>query len=202
MNTSILEIDLIKKVLMKKGYSFFEKGQYNLNIIGIRSNKKEAGFFDDFITCIYKDSNNKWVCRYWKATTDAGTYWLSNPMNQRGTALLVPNQYRGVYKIGMFKGRYKCLVQSKPLKVYRDNNKNKIQDYDPKTIQEGMFAIQIHKSNPYFISVVNDKWSAGCQVFSAPKDFSEFMDLVYKAESVWGDSFTYTLIEEKDFENV
>jgi hypothetical protein len=202
MNTGILEIDIIKKVLSNKGYVFFENGQYNLNIIGIRSNKKEAGSFDDYITCIYKDSNNNWICKYWKATTDAGTYWLSKPMNQSGTALLVPNQYRGVYKIGMFKSRYKCLVQSKPMKVYRDNNRDKIQDYDPKTIQEGIFAIQIHKSNPILASSINDKWSAGCQVFSSAKDFNEFMSFVEKAASIWGDSFTYTLIEEKDFANV
>jgi hypothetical protein len=202
MNTGILEIDLIKKVLKKKGYVFFENGHYNLNIIGIRSNKKEAGSFDDFISCIYKDANNNWICLYWKATTDAGTYWLAKPMNEKGTALLVPNQYRGVYKIGLFKNRYKALVQSKPVKVYRDKNKDKIQDYDPSTIDEGFFGIQIHKSNPVFQSVINDKWSAGCQVFASAKDFNEFMNLVERSQSIWGDSFTYTLIEEKDFDNV
>jgi hypothetical protein len=88
------------------------------------------------------------------------------------------------------------------MKVYRDNNRDKIQDYDPKTIQEGIFAIQIHKSNPILASSINDKWSAGCQVFSSAKDFNEFMSLVEKAASIWGDSFTYTLIEEKDFANV
>jgi hypothetical protein len=25
---------------------------------------------------IFKDSNDKWICHYWAATTDAGTYWL------------------------------------------------------------------------------------------------------------------------------
>jgi hypothetical protein len=37
--------------MKKKGYAFFENGQYNLNIIGVRSKKREAGSFDDFICC-------------------------------------------------------------------------------------------------------------------------------------------------------
>jgi hypothetical protein len=202
MNTGILEIDLIKRVMSKKGYAFFENGQYNLNIIGIRSNKREAGSYDDFISCIFKDENNNWKCFYWKATTDAGTYWLAKPMNQKGTALVVPNQYRGIYKMGLFKNRYKALVQSKPIKVYRDNNRDKIQDYNSSTIDEGMFGIQIHKSNPKLESFINDKWSAGCQVFASASDFNEFMKLVEKSAVIWGDSFTYTLIEEKDFESL
>ena len=202
MNTGILEIDIIKNVMSKKGYAFFENGQYNLNIIGIRAKTKVAGSFDDFICCIFKDDKDKWTCQYWKATTDAGTYWLAKPMNIKGTALLVPNQYRNVYKIGTFKGEYKALVQSKNVKVYRDNNRDKIQDYDASTIDEGMFGIQIHKSNPKLSSSVNDKWSAGCQVFGSAKDFSNFMSLVDKASVKWGDSFTYTLLEEKDFDHV
>ena len=43
-----------------------------------------------------------------------------------------------------------------------------------------------------------DKWSAGCQVFSKESDFNEFMDVCRKASDVWGNSFTYTLIESKD----
>ena len=98
MNTELLEIEIIKKVLARKNYAFFDKGNYNLNIIGIRSEKKEAGSFDDFICCIFKDDNGNWNCKHWKATTDAGTYWLSKPMNSSGTALLVPCGLKVVIK--------------------------------------------------------------------------------------------------------
>ena len=200
MNTQLLEIEIIKSVLKKKGYAFFDKGNFNLNIIGIRSNKKEAGSFDDFICCIYKDASGQWNCKNWRATTDAGTYWLSNPMRQSGTALLVPNQYKGAFKIGYFKGRYKALVQDKPLPVYRDNNRDKILDFDPKTIQTGMWALALHKSNPILASTLNDKWSAGCQVFAVASDFNEFVSLFEKSAEIYGDTFTYTLLEEKDFQ--
>lgn len=200
MNTQLLEIEIIKSVLKKKGYTFFENGVFNLNIIGIRSNIKQAGSFDDFICCIYKDDQGNWICKHWKATTDAGTYWLAKPMRESGAALLVPNQYRGAFKIGYFKGRYKALIQHKPMPVYRDNTRDRILDFDPKTIQTGMWALAIHKSNPMFSSVINDKWSAGCQVFSSPNDFNEFVSIFEKSAKIYGDTFTYTLLEEKDFE--
>ena len=34
------------------------------------------------------------------STTDPGTYYREDPMNVRGTAVMQPEQYRGVYKIG------------------------------------------------------------------------------------------------------
>lgn len=200
MDTQLLEIEIIKSVLKKKGYAFFEKGNFNLNIIGIRSNKRQAGSFDDFICCIYKDEKQNWNCKYWKATTDAGTYWLAKPMRESGAALLVPNQYRGAFKIGYFKSRYKSLIQNNPLPVYRDNNRDKILDFDPKSIQVGMWALAIHKSNPIFSSVINDKWSAGCQVFSAATEYNDFISIVEKSAKIYGDVFTYTLLEEKDFQ--
>ena len=43
-----------KKALESRGYSFFKKGDYNLNIIGVRNNSGKADTFDDFINVIYK----------------------------------------------------------------------------------------------------------------------------------------------------
>ena len=48
-----IQIMLIRSVFKKKGYEFFEKGQFNLNIIGIRSAKRRAGTFEDYIVVIY-----------------------------------------------------------------------------------------------------------------------------------------------------
>ena len=59
-----------------------------------------------------------------------------------------------------------------------------------------MFGINIHKAGDS--SVVVDGWSAGCQVLARSFDFNELMNLVTLATSIWGDRFTYTLLEEKD----
>ena len=202
MTQEQLQIELIKKVLAKKNYLFFENGQFNLNLIGIRTKGATAGKYDDYMVVIYKDKTDNWILKHWSITTDAGTYWLKNPMNTKGTALLVPNQYRSTWTIGLHKGQYKALVQAKPIKVYRDRNKDLILDYNSATIEEGMFGVNIHRSNPNTASVNNEKWSAGCQVFASPTDFAEFLELIDESAKRYGNNFTYTLITENDFDGL
>jgi hypothetical protein len=69
-------------------------------------------------------------------------------------------------------------------------------NYDETKIQEGIFGINIHKAGKDSTYVEN--WSEGCQVFKREADFNEFMTICKKAATVWGASFTYTLIESKD----
>ena len=150
------------------GHAVFTKGEYNLNIIGIRTVASDANTFDDRICLVYRDEVG-WVTRTWPATTDPGTYWRTHPMNVDGTAILKPGQYRGAYKVGKH----------------------------PSPAQEGMYGIHIHKSGRESTQV--NKWSAGCQVFAEEAHFDEFMSIVYCAKTKWGDSFTYTLVDQPDF---
>jgi hypothetical protein len=202
MEEKYFSIEKIKNAYKKKGYVFFENGNFNLNIFGIRSKIREAGKFDDFIGYCYK--NEKGIEEFFlvKATTDAGTHWLKNPMNKKGTAILVPNQYRGVYQIGLHQGKYEALVQVKPMSVYRDNDKDIILEFDESKIEKGLFGINIHRSNPRTESVINEKWSAGCQVFSNALSYFHFMTTCHKSSRIYGNSFTYTLFDEQDFENL
>jgi len=192
-------LNQIKKVFNKKKYRFFEWGDYNLNIIGVRRDSNISNSFDDYLCCIYYDTENKINIKQWEITTDPGRYWLKNPMNPQGTAILVPYQYRGTWKIAKHQGKYTALCQRKAVKVFRDNNKDNILDYDSETIDKGLFGINIHRSNPYSESYVVEKWSAGCQVFKRVEDFDEFMGLIHISAVNYGDNFTYTLIEEQDF---
>ena len=132
----------------------------------------------------------------WKCTTDPGTKAVKEFHNPNGVARLVPNQYRGSHTIGLHQGKYEALKQQKPVKVYRDKNKD--MTFDETNIQEGLFGINIHRSNPKTESEFVENWSEGCQVFKAVKDFNEFMKICNLAKSVHGNSFTYTLIESKD----
>ena len=120
-------------------------------------------------------------------------------MNVNGTAIVVPGQYRSAYKRGTHY-TYEALVQrgKNPIKIYRDRDKDEILDMDPDTIIEGHFGIIIHKAGTD--SSIVHKWSAGCQVFKTSSDFKDFMTLVNRAAKYWGPTFTYTLLEEKDFE--
>lgn len=186
-----------KKLFAKKGYAFFTKGAYNLNIIGVRAaGTKVTNTFNDYLVLIYNTNQNDNVRRVFSITTDPGRTMMINPINPQGTAILVPGQYRAAWKLGYHKN-YQALVQNKTVKVYRDKNKNEIYDLDPKTIQQGKFGINIHKAGPY--SKFVDNWSAGCQVFQSSNEFSRFMGYVKKQVAAGlGDKFTYTLVNEED----
>ena len=184
----------------KKGYTFFDGNkQLNVNLIGVRRDNPGTNEFDDFLVMIYRDKKLKEVCEIFPVTTDPGEYWLENPMNPKGTAVLVPGQYRGTWQLGKHQNNYEALVQRKEVKVWRDNNKDKVIDYKSfHTISEGYFGINIHRSNPYDKSYLVNKWSAGCQVFQSVDDFDEFMKICKKSANLYGNSFTYTLLTEQE----
>ena len=176
------------------GHAVFEKGLYNLNIIGVRTPDDSANKFNDHMYVVYKDEHG-WVTRTWHCTTDPGVYWREHPMNVNGTAILVADQYRGSHKIGLHRGKYKALVQTGGrVRVYRDDTKDDILDMDPATEQDGYFGINLHKAGSHSTEV--DKWSAGCQVWANADDFAAFMAIVEKSAETYGPQFTYTLIDE------
>lgn len=200
MDTSILTFDSLRNVYAKKNYTFFIKGDYNLNIFGVRSASNEVNKFDDIVGLAYLVGGTPTLKMY-TATTDPGLYYLTNPMRVEGTAILKEGQYKGAFKIGMHKGSYQALVQNKALPLYRDRNKDSKLDFDESTIMTEMAGINIHRAtgNAGGKSVQVDKWSAGCQVIAAFDDFKEFMSIINKSAEIYGDVFTYTLLNEKDF---
>lgn len=177
------------------GHAIFTVGFYNLNIVGIRSEERTAGDFDDKLAVAYKDENG-WVARYFKITTDPGVGFLNTPMHSGGTAVLIPGQYRGAYKIGRHRGQYEALVQHNgPVRVWRDANKDDEIDMLPDTESEGYFGINIHRATSHTVAVSNNYASAGCQVFADPSEFDFFMTLC-ESQAIhngW-DTFTYTLL--------
>ena len=197
---AVLVKDIYRNVLLKKGYTFFDNNTaYNVNIIGVRRvNGAAANKFDDTIVVVYRNKQKFWEVFTSDITTDPGLYWLENPMNVEGTAILVPNQYRGVYKRDLHQGKYEALCQRNgEVSVYRDDDRDRRHDMDPSTIETGFFGINIHKAGRASTQV--DKWSAGCQVFSRSEDYATFMDLTEEAAETHGNSFTYTLLLETDF---
>lgn len=186
------------KILVDKGYVYFNKGKYNLNIIGVRkSGDKVTNNFDDFIVVEYIDMYGIKTREVFAATTDPGLSSIVNPISSKGCAILAPGQYRSCWKLGYHKGKYEAIVQYKPVKVYRDNNKDKVYDFDSKTIEEGIFGINIHKAGDN--STIVNGWSAGCQVLARRKDFDKLMKLAhYQISQGYGKLFTYTLINEED----
>src|SRR3990167_3055095 len=197
---NMINLPDIAKVMLKKGYAFFEKADkpFNLNIIGIRSSNNKPNSFDDLITVswCYK-AGGSFIKSI--ATTDPGLYWLNNPMNIKGTAILLPGQYRGAFKKGAHKG-YPALVQCGQLKIVRDYNRDKEFDYYYNKVEISTNdKINIHRASSVAESNVVDKWSAGCQVIANPDEFNVFMAVIDASLEYFPNKFSYTLLLEEDF---
>ena len=192
-------VSKFKDACQTKGHSFFENGDYNLNIVGIRNDSGKADTFDDNINIFYKIDGD-WIADCYPATTEPGTSILQRPIVKGGTAILVPGQYRGVYKIDTHGGkrRYRAVCQRLgKVKIWRDDNRDRNPDYTG-TIHEGMYGINIHRQWGDDDREYTGGVSAGCQVFQSSVDFYEFMETCEIASEMYGNSFTYTLLDERD----
>lgn len=190
----------LKQTYLDKGYTFYGEGKdWNVNIFGIRyggtiiDNK-----FDDAIGIVYYVQGIAHLFST-MGTTQPGAYYMEQPMNDAGTAILVPGQYKGVYQIGLHLGQYEALVQRGKLKIYRDNDRDKEYDLDPKTMigVEGS-GINIHHASNTGVSTFINNWSAGCQVIASITAWNEFMSIIKRSRDLYGNKFTYTLFTEAD----
>ena len=193
----LIEITDFQELFKLYNYSFFTNGNYNLNIIGIRNlidGTAHKNTFDDALLLLYK-VNGTWTQKIYRCTTDPGQTTLNAPSNSKGTAILVPGQYKGVYKIDLHNGKYKALCQRNgDVAVYRDSNKDARLNFDPTTIEVGSFGINIHRAKDNAVTELVNGWSAGCQVLKDSNDFNQFMQILEQSEKLYGNKFTYTLI--------
>jgi len=186
-------------LLMKlKGYKVYDK-PYQLNIVGVRNDSATPNKFDDILYAFWKDDKDKWNGSFYTITTDPGTYWLKNPMNKLGAAILKDGQYIDAYKIGLHRGEYKALIEQKPVTVLRDYDRNAILDFNNGKEDTGNFGINIHRAGSKGTTINVDKWSAGCQVFENADDFANFLNLAEKHSGLYGNNFTYTLVDERAY---
>lgn len=193
-------IETIRKIAAEKGYVIYEE-PYRLNIWGFRANSTIPNAFDDemhVFTNISKTGHQQWAYMVFRCTTDPGTFWLKHPSNVDGTAILNPGQYVDVYGIRKHKGQYYALCQSwGNVSVTRDYNRDAVLDFNNGKVVKGSYGINIHHSSASGSSEKVDKWSAGCQVFKNIADFNFFMQLCYLHKSIYGNKFTYTLVDKR-----
>jgi hypothetical protein len=192
------ELDDVLRVMSEKNHRIYANpGGFDLNLVGIRTRSMVPHRFDDWVTVFYM-SHGRWIYMAFPATTDPGLYWLGNPMNTLGTAVLKEGQYRSAYRIGMHKG-YKALEQATPLTVIRDYNRDGVIDYASGREDTGIFGLNLHRASRFNESVNVDRWSAGCQVLCDPLQFNYFLSVCEKGAAAFGNTFTYTLLHERDF---
>ena len=193
-------IKRIKTIAQEKGHVIYTE-PYRLNIWGFRANTEKPNVFDDELhvfTNISQTKIAKWAYLVFKITTDPGTYWLKNPMNPKGTAILKAGQYRDAYRIDKHRNKYYALCQRlAKVTVIRDYDRDAVLDFNNGKEQTGMFGINIHRARKTGSTYSVDRHSAGCQVFKNAQDFDFFMKLCEVHRKLHGNKFTYTLIDKR-----
>lgn len=188
-------VDNLKELFKAKGYAFFEQGRYNLNIIGVRGEHKPDEFSDK-LYLVFNDYGAVRVLEF-AITTYPGVYWLMNPMNPEGCAIMKEGQYRKAYQIGSHRGVTGLIQTGNAVSVYRDNTKDGSIRLIEDSVITGYFGINIHPVMDKNNKTVGQD-SAGCQVFQEYEDMRAFIRLCYNAMELYGNYFTYTLINERE----
>ena len=193
--------------LKKAGHRVFENNSkdFNLNIVGVRDTNAKLDEFACKIAVFWKQPDGNWRLIEWAATTYPGSrYLIDRLLNPRGAAILKKGQWPA-YKLDTHNGKYRALCQRRAaVTVYRDGDKDREFDLNPSSTMTGMYGINIHAPvtprSGYMNYVAQRVYnaSAGCQVFRKVEDFLEFRSLCEKAEDNWGNTFTYTLIDDLD----
>jgi len=186
----------LKDALKSKGAPLFT-GDLNLTLVGIRSADTDSNLFNDRL-CVLMQIDGKMQLHQFACTTDPGLYYRYNPLNTKGTAILKAGHYAGCWLLGAHQGKYKALVQRKPMTVFRDRNQDGKLDFENE--ESGLFGINLHKASFNRYSMQVDKWSAGCQVLANSDDFDTLMDLVEQSAKKYGERFSYTLLDEGDLQ--
>lgn len=198
-------VERVLEVMSSKSYRVYDTPgiDWNLNIVGIRATPPSGDTFDDTLLVFHRFIGN-WDIAYYPMTADPSSRYLRSPINSAGAAILKEGQYLSTYKIDIHRrgspGAHKALCQRNgTVVVYRDNNKDDVLDMvNP---QSGMFGINIHRGPMNgTMDTSNDIYSAGCQVFADRRHFAEFMLKCENGREAFGNSFTYTLLLQSDFQ--
>jgi hypothetical protein len=187
--------------MAKKDYVLFSQVGVP-NIVGIRSAEKDdSDYYNDKCFVWWKKENGQNEWHSYTITTHPGYYYLEHPIaGTKGTAILVPGQYLRCWELAMHKGKQFALCQHcGPVKVYRDDNKDTVLNYDPATIEEGFFGIDLHSASLEDSDLIG-KYSAGCQVWRYHDAHSILMEkFKLLGEEYVFRKFSYSLLLQDDF---
>jgi hypothetical protein len=198
----------IKKAVEKKGYKFFTNDNFDVNLIFERTSNKFTDKFDDILYICYVEKGLGKVEKF-NCTTKPG-YKKSADTPQvhegiKGIAVITPNQYRSVwqYTEGGVEGRQypfnvTHLRQIKGMNYWRDANGDTIIDEEQLQINK-IFGTHFHvMSYEGRETGVVSNWSKGC-MGCMWTDYWKIMNILKQATVFWGNRFTLTLLESKDF---
>jgi hypothetical protein len=68
--------------------------------------------------------------------------------------------------------------------------------------KQAHFGINIHRAESFRNNKIIDQYSAGCQVFKSADDFLVFMELCKNHAKLYGNKFSYTLIDFRSLRRI
>jgi hypothetical protein len=188
---------LLNRMRSLSSYTHIPKGHH---VIVVRSNEDAYNVYDDKLYLFMGETHIATM----SCTSNSGAYGLANfaKWNKLGTAVI---KFDEIYYDAFLKSdgklvkhhnrKMQCLRQVKPLKYYRDNNKNKKID-ESGQIFEGINATNIH-TNSYtarkgIVSWLIGGWSTGCTVVN---NLTMYYDVLL-ARINFNEPVTYTGLKE------
>lgn len=198
-------VDAILETMETKGYRVYDSPgvDWNLNIVGVRSDPGAVGAFDDTLA-VFQRFRRSWEISYYDITTDPGRFYADQTVNEVGATILKEGQYCGAYALdihaqGQPSAHLALCQRCGPVTVCHVVGEDDRQAPERLTTETGMFGIDIHHSGAGSAKPPNVRSSAGCQVFADPRKFAEFLTKCREAANAFGNRFTYTLLHERDF---
>lgn len=188
---------LLGKMRSLPSYKGMPQGHH---VIVLRSNEDAFNTYDDKLYLFNGEAHVATM----SCTSNSGAYGLANfaKWNKSGVAVIKFDEiYYDAFlksdgvKIRHHNGKMQCLRQVKPLKYYRDNNKNRKID-ESGQVFEGINATNIH-TNSYtarkgVVSWLIGGWSTGCTVVN---NLTMYYDVLL-AKIKFNEPVTYTGLKE------
>jgi hypothetical protein len=212
LQRQLLDIDnltfsRVRNFYEKMNYPFFisRNKNYNLNIGAIRSSDLTPDTYNDTIFLAWEWQGRGYLKTY-KGTTDPGLYYLLNPINVNGTAIIIPEYYRGVYEIGWHRKNtsfaHMALRQKAPMKYWREKEYTVTSQLpiNHEVVYEEIGFTNLHSKPMNFpVTQFIGKVSAGCIVVQDPVLFhNEFIPICREGAKNFGNSFSFALFYEPD----
>ena len=168
------------------------KGKYL--IIGVQSEEDSFNLFDDKFY-VFDGNEFKDVST---GTTNPGKTALLyyDKYNLPGSAVWKTDEfYKDLYFPGHHKGRMKALRQIKPIKFYRDSDKDEKSEQQGELFDDIIYANMHGVSYDPYSKVIKSRiggWSFGCQVWNNMSDYRNMIKATWKR----GNAVDYCLLKE------
>lgn len=195
-------LNQVIQAMTEKGYSVFLSKPYDINLVIIRGE-----YLPDHFNCklliFYKNEEETVNSHIFPITSYPGNYWIDNPMQPAGCAVITEGQHRGCWQLG-FHYQIPALVNTNPnrpiswVRVPRGSRQLQREVLLKLKKESGAVGLNLHPvMDQNNLTVGQD--SAGCPVVQHLAHFNLIMDLVrMQVAQGLGSNFTLTVIHKDD----